>query len=145
MRCLYPKRVTRFLDLIEEKKLNFLWSARTSVRCVTKEMLARMAKLGCIRLNLWIEVGNEEILKQINKRITNDMVRDGVKWAKQAGITVLGFFILGRLGPLTPIWVVFVITGCLGFTAVGYQGVGLTLLGECAGADLTGTATCLGQ
>ncbi len=92
---LYPKRVARFLDLIEEKKLKFLWSARTSVRCVTKEMLARMAKLGCIRLNLGIEVGNEQILKQINKPITNDMVRDGVKWAKQAGITVLGFFILG--------------------------------------------------
>jgi len=60
-------------------------------------------------------------------------------------IAMAGFFILGRLGPLTPIWVVFVIAGCLGFTAVGYQGVGLTLLGECAGTDLTGTATGLGQ
>lgn len=92
---LNAKRISRFLDLIEEKKLDFLWSARTSVKCVTKEMLARMAKLGCIRLNFGIEVGNEEILKNIRKPITNAMVRDGVKWAKQAGITVLGFFILG--------------------------------------------------
>ena len=92
---LYSKRTERLLDLIEEKNLKFLWSARTSVRCVTKEMLARMAKLGCIRLNFGIEVGNEQILKEIRKPITNSMVRDGVKWAKEAGITVLGFFILG--------------------------------------------------
>ena len=92
---LNSKRMTRFLDLIEEKKIDFLWSCRTSVRCVTKEMLARMAKLGCIRVSYGIEVGNEEILKSLNKKIKNDMVRNGVKWAKQAGITVLGFFILG--------------------------------------------------
>lgn len=92
---LNAKRLHSILDLIEEKKLKFLWSARTSVRCVTKEMLARMAKLGCIRLNLGIEVGNEKILKEIRKPITNKMVRDGVRWAKEAGITVLGFFILG--------------------------------------------------
>ena len=58
-------------------------------------MINRMAKAGCIRLNFGIEVGNEEILKQIRKPIKYDMVRDGIKWAKQAGITVLGFFILG--------------------------------------------------
>lgn len=92
---LYAKRTERLLDLIEEKNLKFLWSARTSVRCVTKGMLARMAKLGCIRLNFGIEVGNEGILKEIKKPITNEMVRNGVKWAKEAGITVLGFFILG--------------------------------------------------
>jgi anaerobic magnesium-protoporphyrin IX monomethyl ester cyclase len=92
---LNAKRMARFLDLLEEKKLNFLWSCRTSVRCVTEEMLARMAKLGCNRVSLGIEVGNEKILKEIRKPITNDMVRDGVRWAKKAGITVLGFFILG--------------------------------------------------
>ncbi len=92
---LNAKRMFRFLDLLEEKKLDFLWSARTSVRCVSKKMLDRMAKLGCIRVSYGIEVGNEEILKKIRKSIKNYMVRDGVKWAKQAGITVLGFFILG--------------------------------------------------
>ena len=92
---LNAKWMSRFLDLIEHKKLRFLWSARTSVKCVSREMINRMAKLGCIRLNFGIEVGNEEILKQIRKPIKYDMVRDGIKWAKQAGITVLGFFILG--------------------------------------------------
>lgn len=92
---LNSKRMNRFLDLIEEKKLDFKWSARTSVKCVSKDMLNRMAKLGCIRLNFGIEVGNEEILRQIKKPIKYDMVRDGIKWAKEAGITVLGFFILG--------------------------------------------------
>lgn len=48
-----------------------------------------------IRVSYGVEVGNEEILKNIRNPIKIYMVRDGVKWAKQAGITVLGFFILG--------------------------------------------------
>jgi sugar phosphate permease len=60
-------------------------------------------------------------------------------------IAMACFFLLGHQGPSTPIWAVSVTVGCLGFTAVGHQGVGLALLGECAGLELTGTASGFGQ
>jgi MFS family permease len=60
-------------------------------------------------------------------------------------IATIIFFLIGLLDPKTPLWIVFVIVICLGFTAAGHQGVGLTMLGESVGTELTGTATGLGQ
>lgn len=60
-------------------------------------------------------------------------------------IAMACFFLLGQLGPSTPVWAALATVSCLGFTAVGHQGVGLALLGECAGLGLTGTASGIGQ
>ena len=55
------------------------------------------------------------------------------------------FLVLGYLPPSTPIWVIVVLVLLLGITAVGHQGVGLSLLGEAAGKELTGTASGFNQ
>jgi MFS transporter, ACS family, hexuronate transporter len=55
------------------------------------------------------------------------------------------FLLLGYLPPTTPIWVIFLLVLLLGITAVGHQGVGLSLLGEVAGKELTGTASGFNQ
>ena len=55
------------------------------------------------------------------------------------------FSLLGQLKPSTEIWVLLSTVACLGFTAAGFQGVALTLMAECAGPELTGTATGFGQ
>jgi len=60
-------------------------------------------------------------------------------------IAAVIFFLMGLLNPKTPLGVVFVTVICLGFTAAGHQGVGLTIMGESVGVELTGTATGLGQ
>jgi MFS transporter, ACS family, hexuronate transporter len=55
------------------------------------------------------------------------------------------FLLLGYLPPTTPIWVIVLLVFLLGITAVGHQGVGLSLLGEVAGKELTGTASGFNQ
>ncbi len=55
------------------------------------------------------------------------------------------FLILGQFRAATPLWAVIAIVITLGFTAVGHQGVGLALVGEVAGTELTGVATGLCQ
>lgn len=55
------------------------------------------------------------------------------------------FLLLGYLPPTTPIWVIILMVLLLGVTAVGHQGVGLSLLGEVAGKELTGTASGFNQ
>lgn len=92
------KKVFRILDLIEEKNLKFLWSVRTRADCVNKEMIDRMAKAGCIRINYGIESGDERISKSIGRNIPLDTIRNAVNWSKQAGITVFGFFMIGLPG-----------------------------------------------
>jgi radical SAM superfamily enzyme YgiQ (UPF0313 family) len=88
-------RIFQVLDLIEEKKLSFLWSIRTRADCVTKEMIDRMAKLGCIRINYGIESADESILKSIKRNIPLSVIKNAVRWSREAGITVFGFFMIG--------------------------------------------------
>ncbi len=89
------KKMHRFMDLIETKGLKFYWSVRTRVDCVDKELINRMARNGCIRVNFGIESGDEDILRAINRPMKLDKIRQSVKWAKDAGILTFGFFMIG--------------------------------------------------
>lgn len=89
------KKMSRFLDLVEEKGLKFYWSVRTRVDCVDKELLGRMSRNGCIRINFGIESGDEEVLKAINRNMSIDTIREAVRWAREARIMTFGFFMIG--------------------------------------------------
>lgn len=60
-------------------------------------------------------------------------------------ISGTALFILGNLTPATPIWVVILVVILLGFTAIGHQGVGLSLVSEIAGREFTGTVSGFSQ
>ncbi len=77
-------------------KINF--TANSRVDYVDKEMLDMMAKAGCSVLSWGIESANEEILKKARKGTTADRARQSVRWAKDAGIRNLGYFIVGLPG-----------------------------------------------
>ena len=54
-----------------------------------------MKKAGCWILFLGIESGSQKILDAIGKRITIEQAKEAVKIIKDAGIQVLGSFIIG--------------------------------------------------
>jgi len=89
------KTMKRFLDLIEKKGLKFNFSIRTRVDCVDEELIHRMAKNGCIRINFGIESGDERVLKATNRNMSIDTIRKSVKMANEAGILTFGFFMIG--------------------------------------------------
>ncbi len=89
------KTMKRFLDLIEEKGLKFNFSVRTRVDCVDEELIQRMAKNGCVRINFGIESGDENVLKATNRNMSIDTIRKSVKLANDAGIMTFGFFMIG--------------------------------------------------
>jgi radical SAM superfamily enzyme YgiQ (UPF0313 family) len=89
------KKMSSFLDLVEKKGLKFYWSVRTRVDCVDRELVGRMAKNGCIRINFGIESGDEEVLKAINRNMSLATIRQSVKLSKEAGIMTFGFFMIG--------------------------------------------------
>lgn len=89
------KRVNKFLDIIENKNLKFLWSIRTRADCVDRDLVLRMGKLGCIRMNVGIESGDEQILKEIKRNIPLSQIKKVIEWAREAKITFFGYFMLG--------------------------------------------------
>ncbi len=84
-------------DEIAKRNLKFSWQLECGVRvdCVDKEFFQKCVKVGCYKVAFGFESGNDNILKSINKGTTIQQARDAVKWAKQAGMEVSGFFMLG--------------------------------------------------
>jgi len=61
----------------------------------TEEMIQLMARANCYEIAIGIESGSPKILKQIGKGTNRKTIRQCVSWAKNAGIIVRGYFILG--------------------------------------------------
>ena len=68
------------------------------VDCANERGLRRAGEVGIERIIFGIESGSEKVLKMMNKRITRDQIVDACKTAKDAGLNVNGFFIIGHPG-----------------------------------------------
>ncbi len=92
------KRINKFCDSIMEKKLNIIWGASIRIDYIKKEIAAKMKKSGCYNVNIGIESGNNEVLKNINKNLSKEQISEGVKIIRNEGIDVMGQFMIGNPG-----------------------------------------------
>jgi len=90
------ERVKKILFLLKEKKLKIKWSCMTNVKNLTKELLSEMKNAGCWQIAVGVESGNQKVLDFIKKKINLDEVKNAVKWSRELGIYVKGFFMLGH-------------------------------------------------
>jgi radical SAM superfamily enzyme YgiQ (UPF0313 family) len=74
------------------------WSCMTRVNLVDKPTLKIMAQNGCHHIAYGIESGDPEILKGISKNITIEQIEQAVRYSKEAGLKVIGYFMLGAPG-----------------------------------------------
>jgi len=93
-------RAKKICDLLVEKKADIIWSTITGIRVdrVDFELLQKMKKAGCYRVYFGIESGNQKILNNIKKGINLEQVIKAVRMAKQAGLEVAGYFMIGLPG-----------------------------------------------
>ena len=92
------QRVFEFCQLLGNKGLNVVWYCNGRANLMTKELLRAMYDAGCRGIAYGIESGNQQILDSMKKNITLEQVRNAVRWAKDAGIYVSGYFMIGMLG-----------------------------------------------
>ncbi len=92
------KRAEKICDGIIKEGWDIKWGASSRVDTITKKLVEKMKKAGCWILFLGIESGCQRILDAIGKRITIHQVMKAVKIVKDAGIQVLGSFIIGFPG-----------------------------------------------
>ncbi|MBL8291817.1 MAG: B12-binding domain-containing radical SAM protein [Bryobacterales bacterium] len=59
------------------------------------EMMNDMRRAGCTQIAVGVESGSPKILRQIGKGTTVSSIRNCIRWAKDAGIAVRAYFILG--------------------------------------------------
>jgi len=95
------ERVIRICNLLVERDLDGIpWSTTNGIRVdrVSPELFQAMRRAGCYRVYFGIESGAPEILKSLNKGVTLEQVRYAVRLAKEAGLEVGGYFMLGNVG-----------------------------------------------
>lgn len=94
------KNAERFCDILLKKNLDVKWECSVGIRVdrVTPRLLKKMRRAGCERVNYGIESGNQRVLNMMKKGITLKQVEKAVKWAKDAGLIVGGFFMIGNPG-----------------------------------------------
>lgn len=83
---------------IIKRKLKVFWTCETRVDNLDKELVAFMAKAGCVRLSFGVETLNDTILRNINKRTTVKQIERAVANANKVGITPYLQMILGLPG-----------------------------------------------
>lgn len=83
---------------MKERGLSIIWSCSARVDTVSKDLLCEMAKSGCKLIEFGLETGSERMLKVMKKGSTLEQARNAVKWCREVGIRVNGFFMIGNPG-----------------------------------------------
>lgn len=91
-------RLRAISSQIVAERLDIRWQCLGRVDRVDADTLRTMYAAGCRRIHFGIESGNEQVLRRVAKGIKPEQVRQAVKWARDAGLEVKGYFMLGLPG-----------------------------------------------
>ncbi len=92
----HRKRMVVLCDML--KKLNIIYRCFIRSDTVDRDILAKMRDSGCVEVGVGMESGSQRILNIVNKGQTIRQNMDAVKWCKEVGISVKGFFVVGFPG-----------------------------------------------
>ena len=92
------QRVIEFADKIIERGWKFRWSFRGRVNMVSEEMLVKIKKAGCQRIQYGVEAGSDKTLNTIKKGINTAMIKSCFELTRRAGIETVAYFMIGNPG-----------------------------------------------
>jgi len=92
---LSKKRVLDFCHEMLSRGLDITWQCESRVDNIDNELLESMKKAGCQVVWFGIESGSNETLNFYKKGTTVQHVKEAVKLTREAGIKLMGSFILG--------------------------------------------------
>lgn len=92
------RRVEEFCRLLISRDVDVAWSCFARVDTVRPDLLKLMRAAGCHQVGYGFESFDQDILCNINKRVTTTEIDTAVAWTRGAGIDVRGAFMLGSPG-----------------------------------------------
>ena len=90
------KWLKEFCAKLKEENIRIPWKCLARVDTLVKEDMELMKKSGCYGIEFGVESGNENILKDINKKITISQIKKAFKSAREIGLMTSAFFIFGH-------------------------------------------------
>lgn len=94
------QRAEKICSLLIEKKIKVLINLQNGVRAdrLTRELVFKLKKAGVFKAAIGIESGDPKILKNVKKSLDLEQAKRAIKWFREAGIIVYGFFVFGLPG-----------------------------------------------
>ncbi len=86
-----------FAEMIRNK-IDLTWSCESRVDRINPRLVKLMKEAGCRSIDIGVETGNADIMKNIKKNITLEQVETAVNTIKKAGLKVMAHFMLGLPG-----------------------------------------------
>ena len=90
-----PSILDQFLELVLRSGERFHWLSTARVDLISRELLVKLRRAGCYRLEMGIESGSERILELVNKGIDPQQMRRAFQLTRQVGMETIANFILG--------------------------------------------------
>lgn len=87
--------IRNLCNALMEKCPQVKWSCEMHVKLIDASIVAMMKKAGCFSIDVGIESGNNEILRQIGKNITIEEALTACRIIKKQGLELKTFFMLG--------------------------------------------------
>lgn len=92
------KHTEALCDLLIQKGYDFKWQGMTRADLVTKDLLIKMKKAGCIYINFGLESGSQRMLDAVDKKIKVEIMEQSIKWVKEIGLELTKSFMIGIPG-----------------------------------------------
>ncbi|MBS7640030.1 MAG: radical SAM protein [Candidatus Bathyarchaeia archaeon] len=92
---LNQKRVEEICDELKKRGIDIAWACGSRVDTVSRSLLKKMREAGCSFIYYGIESASQRILNFIKKGITIEQIKRAVMLTKEAGIKMMGAFIVG--------------------------------------------------
>ena len=91
-------RFHEFLHMLIELNSGFSWYSFCRCEQMDEETAALMKRSGCMAVLLGLESGSDSLLREMNKQVTTERLRQTHRLYQRAGIATIGFFIVGFPG-----------------------------------------------
>ena len=94
-------RAEKIFDLMINEKLDFKWDTPNGVAgfALNEKLIRKMKDSGCYQLNIAVESGNKDVLKNIIKKPLNlDKIKSLVEYARSIKLNTCIFLIVGMPG-----------------------------------------------
>lgn len=87
------KNLKRFLDILEEDRINIKWRVRGRIDNIPFELLDRMQRLGLYSITIGIESASQEILDSYNKHVHIENYIENLKGAARRKLLYAAFIV----------------------------------------------------
>jgi anaerobic magnesium-protoporphyrin IX monomethyl ester cyclase len=88
-------RTEKICEEIQNRGLKLEWDCETRVDMVTKDLLQKMKKAGCLAVWFGVESGTQNVIDKMGKSIRIAQTRRAFKWANEVGLMTVASVILG--------------------------------------------------